>query len=113
MINELKKEDLNDYFKIPIYYNYNKDILKQNIINDLELVETVDSSCNPIYSYFFNNDNCLSKKLIEQFSKYYTTDVQFLNENQQLLKEYKKLDKKYCDYSIDYKNITELWDELK
>ena len=113
MINELKKEDLNDYFKIPIYYNYNKDILEQNIINDLELVETVDSSCNPIYSYFFNNDNCLSKKLIEQFSKYYTTDVQFLNENQQLLKEYKKLDKKYCDYSIDYKNITELWDELK
>ena len=41
--------------------------LNKNIIADLELVKTIDASgCEPIYSYFFNNDNDLSKKLTEQ-----------------------------------------------
>lgn len=111
--NLSKANEINDYFKLPIYYNENKVELKKNIITDLELVTTVDQSCNPIYSYCFNNDNDISKKLIEQISKYYTTDVTFLKENQKLLKEYKKLDNKYTDFSSNYKNIIDIWNELK
>jgi DNA mismatch repair ATPase MutS len=106
--------EMNNYFKLPIFYNDQKVKIKQNIINDLELVKTIDASgCEPIYSYFFNNDNDLSKKLTEQVSEYYTTDVTFITENQELLKDYKKLDKKYTTYSPNYKNIVEIWNEIK
>ena len=111
-----KANEINDFFKMPIYYNANKIELKKNIINDLELVSTVDQSCNPIYEFCFNNDNDISKKLIEQVSKYYTTDTLFLKDNQKLLKEYKREkndENKYTDFSPNYKNIIEIWNELK
>jgi hypothetical protein len=125
MINEIKNEndetlnkanEINDFFKMPIYYNANKIELKKNIITDLELVSTIDQSCNPIYEFCFNNDNDISKKLIEQVSKYYTTDTFFLKDNQKLLKEYKREkngENKYTDFSPNYKNIIEIWNELK
>jgi len=120
MSNELKSvetlnkaNEINDFFKMPIYYNANKVELKKNIVTDLELVSTIDQSCNPIYEYCFNNDNDVSKKLIEQVSKYYTTDTLFLKDNQKLLKDYKKLENKYTDFSPNYKNIIEIWNELK
>lgn len=106
--------EMNDYFKVPIFYNDKKVKIKQNIVNDLELVQTIDASgCQPIYNYFFNNDNDLSNKLIEQVSEYYTTDVTFITDNQELLKEYKKIDKKYTEYSPNYTNILEIWNEIK
>ena len=37
-----KIEHINEYFKLPIFYNKKKMELSKNIINDLELVETVD-----------------------------------------------------------------------
>jgi len=105
--------DINNYFKLPIFYNKDKVELNKNIINDLELVETIDQSCNPIYTYYFDNDNDISKKIITQTANYYTTDVNFLKENQHLLKEYKKLDNKYTKYSPNYKNILDIWNEIK
>ena len=58
-------DEINNHFKMPIFYNDKKMKIKQHIINDLELVKTVDASgCKPIYNYFFNNDNDVSEKLI-------------------------------------------------
>jgi hypothetical protein len=100
-----------DYFKLPIHYNNDKVQLNKNIVDDLELIKTVDSSSNSIYSYYFNNDNELSNKMVEQISKYYTTDKQFLKDNQTLLKTYTNLDN--IKYSSDYKNILDIWNEIK
>jgi hypothetical protein len=112
--NKLSKiNEINKHFKMPIFYNDNKVEINKNIVTDLELIATIDESCNPIYSYCFNNDNDVSKKLIEQTSKYYTTDKIFLTENQKLLKNYKKLTNKYTDSVPNYKNIIEIWNELK
>ena len=111
--NNTKLDDINKYFKLPIYYNKDKIELNKNIINDLELVSTIDQSCNPIYNYYFNNDNQVSKKLVQQMVEYYTTDVKFLKDNQKLLKEYKSIDNKYTSSVPDYKNILEIWNELK
>jgi len=112
--NELSKiNEINNHFKMPIFYNDNKVEINKNIVTDLELISTVDEKCNPIYTYFFNNDNDVSKKLIEQTSKYYTTDKIFLQENQKLLKDYKKLNNKYTEIVPNYKNIIEIWNELK
>ena len=64
-----KIDDINEYFKMPIYFNEQKVELNKNIVNDLELVETVDTSCNPIYTFCFDNDNDVSKKLNQQIVK--------------------------------------------
>lgn len=108
-----KIEEINEQFKLPIYFNSDKVELKQNITNDLELISTQDSSCNPIYNFCFNNDNDVSKKINEQISTYYTTDKQFLKDNQTLLKSYKPIEQKYTTYSPNYKKIIDIWNELK
>ena len=61
-----KHNKLNEFFKLPIYYNNSKISLKQNIVDDLELTNTIDMSSNPIYTYGFNNDNDLSTAIIRQ-----------------------------------------------
>lgn len=113
MSSESKINEINDHFKIPIFYIKDKVELNKNIIKDLELIETNDNSCNPIYTFCFDNDNDVSKKLNEQICKFYTSNVDFLNDNQILLKEYKPLGVKYTDYSKNYKNIVDIWNELK
>jgi hypothetical protein len=102
-------DKLNNYFKLPIYYNNEKVEIKKNIITDLELINTVDESCNSIYSFCFDNSNNISIKLTEQIAEYYTTDIHFLKDNQTLLKEYKK----HRDYPPNYKTIMDIWNELK
>ena len=63
---------INDSFKLPITYIDEKHELKKNIADDLELINTVDSSSNPIYSYGFNNDNDVSQIVTSQIVQYYT-----------------------------------------
>ena len=104
---------INDCFKMPIYYNNDKVELKKNIITDLELTNTFDSSCNTIYSFYFDNDNDVSKKLTEQIATYYTTDTHFLKDTQKLAKEYISPEVSYTDLSPNYKNIIDIWNELK
>ena len=106
------KIEFNDNFKIPIYYNEHKISLKENIITDLELINSLDSSSNPIYSYLFDNSNTFSKKCIEQITQYYTTDVDFLKDTQTLIKTYKKTPEN-DNNSSKYTNISEIWNEIK
>ena len=123
-----KVNDINEYFKLPIYYNKNKIVLNENIIFDLELVETVDHSNNSIYKYLFdlndntskneteNNNKCynnqLSNTLIKQVSNYYTTDIDFLKDNQKLLSSFNN-NTKYSKYAPDYNKIVDIWNEIK
>ena len=123
-----KVNDINEYFKLPIYYNKNKIALNENIIFDLELVETVDHPNNSIYKYFFdlndntskneteNNNKCynnqLSNTLIKQVSNYYTTDIDFLKDNQKLLKSFHN-NANYSKYVPNYNKIVDIWNEIK
>jgi hypothetical protein len=120
-------ENLNLFFKPPIFYNHAKQALSPDIIRDLELVQTVDPSNQPIYAYGFNlyTKDVINVKAMEQLTKYYTTDVQFIKDNQKLLKQMKfskeKEDKdedkdKVKDNknnSTDLKKIIEVWREIK
>jgi len=105
-------DKINDYFKTPIYYNKNKIELKENIANDLELVKTIDTSNNPIYSFYLNTDNDVSKKVTEQIVKYYTTDTNFLKDNQKLIKNYVAIPNETTDNLNKYKNVISIWDEI-
>ena len=114
---ETKKDiDFNNHFKLPIFYNEKKVSLKKHIINDLELVETIDASCNPMYHFLFNTnkDDTFSKKTIEQVSEYYTTDTDFLKDSQELIKTYNPLtESNIVPFSQTKKKISEIWTEIK
>jgi ABC-type multidrug transport system fused ATPase/permease subunit len=118
-----KIENINDHFKLPIHYNKNKTSIKENIINDLELVNAVDASSNSIYSYYFNNINNntspLTEKVINQVTQYYTTDIDFLKDNQKLLKTFTEQTQRQpqLESSVNkndkYNKIIETWNEIK
>ena len=103
-------DKINDHFNIPIFYNKDKVDLKENIAIDLELVQPIDPSGIPIYSFYFNNEEDVPKKVTKQVVKYYTTDTTFLEDNQKLLKKYVPLQNK--DTNI-YKNILKIWNDIK
>jgi len=113
MTNTTIIDNLNNHFKMPIYYNKDKLELKENIVSDLELIKTVDPSANSIYSFCFNNDNDVSISINNQISRYYTNDISFLKDNQKLIQSYKAKENKYTQYSPNYKNIIDIWNELK
>lgn len=102
-------ENINDHFKLPIFYNKDKIVLKEEIVNDLELVKTIDPSCNPIYSHAFEPESEFAEQVIQQMQTYYTTDTIFLEDSQKLLSSYTKLD----ELPNDYTEILEVWNEIK
>ena len=112
MISNIEK--VNEYFQIPICFNEQKMELNKNVIDDLELIQTVDPSCNSIYSFAFQPGTSVGKKVLEQFPQYYTTDVEFLKDTQSLLKNYKKMDLK-CDENKNQMlaEVMEVWDDIK
>ena len=71
-------------FKIPILYNKEVKKLSETTINDLELVKCNDASETPIYYSIFKNSNKASDDMLKQLTKYYTTDIEFLKQTQQL-----------------------------
>jgi hypothetical protein len=119
-----KVEEINTFFKLPIHYNKEKVLLKENIIKDLELIQTNDPSGQHIYSYFLNNNNPLSNKLVEQVALCYTTDISFIKDNQKLIKEYNENglnDNGLNDNGLNentlsvnkYDKIINTWNEIK
>jgi len=106
-----KIENINDHFKLPIFYNEQKVELKEAIINDLELVSTIDPSGVPIYHHAFNPKSIFSEKNIEQMRNYYTTDVDFLKDSQKLLSE--RISAKETSIENNYTDILEVWKEVK
>lgn len=113
-----------DIFKLPICFNPEVKILKEDIITDLELNKNITSETEPnaelketnkpIYSHVFNPTNSLGNKILEILPSYYTTDVQFLKDNQALLTN-------ISTKSIDEFNLTDFeieetlsaWNEIK
>ena len=116
---ETKINNINDIFKLPIFYVDKKTELKDNIITDLELIKTIDTdaSCVPILYNTFQPTNCLAKKTLEQIPNYYSYDVKFLNDTQHLLKSYTSCLSKQPESTEfakpDFDEIVKLWDEIK
>lgn len=85
----ISKNINNDIFKMPIEYVNTKHSLQQSIIDDLELTQVRDiSSTKPLYNYLFNPQTSYGEKMIPYWSKYFTTDKDFLNETRELLTNY-------------------------
>jgi hypothetical protein len=118
-IKETKINNINDIFKLPIFYLDKKTQLKENIVTDLELIKTIDAtdaSAVPILYNTFEPKNCLAKKTLEQIPNYYSYDLKFLNDTQELLKSYKpclSTEKEEIVQKPNFDEIVQLWDEIK
>jgi len=97
----------NDNFKIPIKYVDNIPI-SDSLMNDLELLDTVNNDQQPIYHNIFNPTNNLAKTSLKQWDSY-TTNTDFLNDSQNL---YTKInDLKEDNYHVNL--MTTDWDEIR
>lgn len=111
---------ISKHFNLPISFNSNKMELSQNIVTDLELTNTnvdnqndsdvVDPPPPSMYDIILSPSTCFGKETMPMFSNYYTTDINFLKDTQQLLKTY-TTDPSSCDY--DFEEINTVWKEIK
>jgi len=101
---------IEDHFKLPIYYTQSKNELKENIIIDLELANTIDPSGISMFEFAFQPNTKPGKTILQELPKYYSSDVTYLRETQKLLKTYK-----YPEESSEdaLSSMLELWEELK
>lgn len=103
--------EINNCFKIPIRYNEQTQKLNESVINDLELIKTIDNEETPIYNSVFNPTNKASSQVIEQVAKYYTTDSMYLKETQQLTKQIDANAEQFQDFDIN--DVVSSWEEIK
>ena len=73
-------------FQLPIEFLNDKQKLSENLVNDLELTETIHEDTKPVYNTLFNPTTEIGNKSIKSWSKYYTTNKNFLKESQKLHK---------------------------
>jgi hypothetical protein len=106
-------QKIQDVFKLPIFYNNKKKELNNNLIQDLELVETIDKSESEssIYKHIFLPDNCFGELMLESFAQNYTTDTTFLKDTQNMLKNFKNPEEEMDSYK--FKEIFDTWNEIK
>jgi len=78
--------DVNEFFKIPIYYDTERACLESHITADLELIDAVDVDAKPLYEHIFQPTTPNGKRVMKQFAKHYTTNKAFLIDTQTILK---------------------------
>lgn len=116
----LELNKMNNVFQIPLLHSTNVKKLEETTMNDLELTTTIkeEEENKPIYEYVFQPKSIVARKVLTQIAESYTTDTQFLKDNQQLLKNMKINDlNEICQtngYSHEKLNDTlKMVDEIK
>jgi len=107
--NQDKIHYIDKVFRLPIDYNEKKQMIKKHIIDDLELSESSDETKQSMYELLFKSDSIFAKQMVPKFAESYTTDVGFLKETQNLLKNYTstKMNKPDCSH------IYNIWYDVK
>jgi hypothetical protein len=104
---------INDFFKVPIYFNEQKTEVDKMMIQDLELTETVEKDGKCVYDFVFNhhtNENPCAKEVTKELAKYHSTDKEFLKEYQKLVTEFRSLSSK--KEGVNDKSNTYLYDMI-
>jgi hypothetical protein len=115
---EFRSENINNIFKIPICYNEKVQKLNENIVTDLELVESIDKEESPIYDNVFKPSNKSSSQVIKQIAQHYTTDIDYLKETQNLTNDInsEQLNTIYNKHNVsdfEINDTVSLWEEIK
>ena len=112
----MSKIDLiKEHFHLPIFFNSEKMELTSSIVTDLELSSTVETDLsdnnvtNSMYNIILSPSTELGKKVMPQFTQYYTTDQNFLKDTQKLIQSYSN----YSDQTYDFNGMISNWNEIK
>ena len=105
---------IENVFQLPVFYNPQKKMLSESIIKDLELISCENIELSSIYHILFQDSNTFSQKVVKELSPtYYTTDIVFLKDTQQLLKHYSGIKKNDGNNNNNNNNNKEKINELK
>ena len=99
-------QSINDTFKLPIEYNKNKNKITESIQEDLELKDKENTVS--LYNYVYEPKSKIGKKILEKYADFYTDDVKYLQQTQNLIK---KSNKFIPDDNSD--EILTIWDDIK
>ena len=103
------EEQLQEHFKIPIQLIDNKKVTPPNLIEDLEFEKLhSDISNNTIYEFLLKPKTLFGRSGISQWIKNYTTDIQFLKDNQNLITQFSN-----CPNETDRISTTKAWLSFK
>lgn len=113
-----ENDHINNIFKIPICYNNKVQKLNKEVVNDLELVQSIDKDELPIYDTVFKPSNKASSQVIKQIAQHYTTDIEYLKQTQTLTKEINSevlntIHNKHIFSDFEINDIITLWQEIK
>ena len=78
-------------FKFPIEYVEEKNKISESLKVDLELLETTDVNNKAMYDMLLNPKTKVGKSHLKKWSEYYTTNVKYLKETQDIFKQVSKL----------------------
>tara|TARA_B100000795_G_scaffold268596_3_gene255900 strand:+ start:21842 stop:23533 length:1692 start_codon:yes stop_codon:yes gene_type:complete len=79
------------HFKFPIEYLEKKYEIPESLKIDLELLETTEADNKSMYETLFNPETEIGKKHLKKWSKYYTTDIGYLEDTQNIFKSIKNI----------------------
>lgn len=80
-MNKYESEHINKYFELPIYFQNKKAEIRQEISDDLDLID----SSNCLYNCLMKSDNAYSKETMKMNNKYFSYDKKYLSETKTLL----------------------------
>lgn len=108
--NKEDQEKIHYTFELPIQYLPKTDLheLSSTVNQDLELV--ISKSENSMYEHLFQPSNPFGKSMIKDWSKSYTSNIEYLEETQQVVQDIANNKKKY---TINHEILMEMWDDTK
>ena len=94
--------------KLPINYLDEKYVhkLSQTVELDLELATSENKS---MYEYLFQPKHEFANNMIKDWKQKFTSNIEFLEDSQNVLKDLGKIEKK----ELDVKKVVEIWKEVK
>jgi len=117
----LLSKEIHTNFHLPITYLNRSTIfsLSDIVCDDLELAENKTGISNSMYEYLFKPTHRFAKEMIHKWKKQYTTNIDFINDTKDLLKNmntYKQnitQTEETGESSIDCEKYMSLWKDLK
>lgn len=100
----------NNKFKLPIQYVKHHQ-LKQNIIEDLDLLNE-HLETKPVSKYYLNPKTILGNQMMNEASKYYTTNLKYIKQTTKVIKKI-PTDLLNTSFLNTIQNFHEKWNEIK
>jgi len=109
------EEHVTTAFSAPISFvaSKTKHLLDKGLVKDLELLEPQDDTCSPLMDTVFGSSCNLGKIVRPDMTRYYTTNIKFLNDTKRILKKFNVVEFDRGEDAELPDDIFEMWTELK